>query len=158
MLCTKDGLKERDPTFTRSFAAAFPDKSAPIVVACKSGGDISQEPITIDPTTKRQVIPKGSSQYTDKSKSLSLYAIYELQQAGYTNLYHLDGGVTEWCVRGCEHVGDPFKFYFHPTIMAYVKKFHPETFDKINEGNALYAAVNDFMANSPISWMFDYYN
>jgi hypothetical protein len=42
--------------------------------------------------------------------------------------------------------------------MAYVKKFHPETFDKINEGNALYAAVNDFMANSPISWMFDYYN
>ena len=61
MLCTKDGLKERDPTFTRSFAAAFPDKSAPIVVACKSGGDISQEPITIDPTTKRQVIPKGSS-------------------------------------------------------------------------------------------------
>ena len=177
MLCTKDGLKERDPTFTRSFAAAFPDKSAPIVVACKSGGDISQEPITIDPTTKRQVIPKGSSQYTDKSKSLSLYAIYELQQAGYTNLYHLDGGVTEWCVRGCEHVGDPFKFYFHPTIlpgilfqliavegivvrsnMAYVKKFHPETFDKINEGNALYAAVNDFMANSPINWMFDYYN
>jgi hypothetical protein len=42
--------------------------------------------------------------------------------------------------------------------MAYVKKFHPETFDKINEGNALYAAVNDFMANSPINWMFDYYN
>lgn len=41
-LCTKDGLKERDWHFTRSFEETFPDKSAPIVVGCKTGGDVSQ--------------------------------------------------------------------------------------------------------------------
>ena len=181
MLCTKDGLKERDWRFTRSFAERFPDKSAPIVVGCKTGGDISMEPIRIetDPSTgrTRQVIPEGSSQYGDKSKSNSLMAIYELQQAGYTNLYHLDGGVTKWCVDGERHQGDPYKFYFHPTIlpgilfqlimvegivvrsnMAYVKKFHPESYDQINNTNALYGIINDLIANSPINWMFDYYS
>ena len=73
-LCTKDGLKERDPTFSRSFREAFPDASAPIVVGCKTGGDIAQAPVTIDPVTKRQVFPEGSSQYTDKSRSNSLMA------------------------------------------------------------------------------------
>ena len=121
MLCTKDGLKQRDWRFTRSFAERFPDKSAPIIVGCKTGGDIAMEPIRIetDPTTgrTRQVIPEGSSQYGDKSKSNSLMAIYELQQAGYKNLYHLDGGVTKWCVDGETHQGDPHRFYFHPTIL-----------------------------------------
>ena len=110
----------RDWRFTRLFAERLPDKSAPIVVGCKTGGDIGMEPIRIetDPSTgrTRQVIPEGSSQYGDKSKSNSLMAIYELQQAGYTNLYHLDGGVTKWCVDGEQHQGDPYKFYFHPTI------------------------------------------
>ena len=68
-LCTKDGLKERDPTFSRSFREAFPDLNAPIIVVCKTGGDISQAPVTIDPVTKRQVFPEGSSQYADKSRS-----------------------------------------------------------------------------------------
>lgn len=181
LLCTKDGLKERDWRFTRSFAERFPDKSAPIVVGCKTGGDIGMEPIRIetDPSTgrTRQVIPEGSSQYGDRSKSNSLMAIYELQQAGYTNLYHLDGGVTKWCVDGERHQGDPYKFYFHPTIlpgilfqlimvegivvrsnMAYVKKFHPESYDQINNTNALYGIINDLIANSPINWMFDYYS
>ena len=181
MLCTKDGLKQRDWRFTRSFAERFPDKSAPIIVGCKTGGDIAMEPIRIetDPTTgrTRQVIPEGSSQYGDKSKSNSLMAIYELQQAGYKNLYHLDGGVTKWCVDGETHQGDPLRFYFHPTIlpgilfqlimvegivvrsnMAYVKKFHPENYDQINDTNALYGIINDFIANSPINWMFDYYS
>ena len=175
-LCTKDGLKERDWRFTRSFAEKFPDKSAPIVVGCKTGGDISQEPIKIDPVTKRQIIPEGSSQYSDKSRSNSLMAIYELQQAGYTNLYHLDGGVTKWCTDGEPHTGDPFAFYFHPTILpgilfqlimvegivvrsnlAYVKQFHPENYEQINANNAMYGAINDFVANSPINWIFDYY-
>ena len=59
MLCTKDGLKERDPAFTRSFARRFPDKSAPVIVGCKLGGDARAEPVTIDPVTKRQVFPEG---------------------------------------------------------------------------------------------------
>ena len=42
--------------------------------------------------------------------------------------------------------------------MAYVKKFHPESFDQINNTNALYGIINDFIANSPINWMFDYYS
>ena len=176
-LCTKDGLKERDWRFTRSFAEAFPDKSAPIIVGCKTGGDISAAPVTIDPVTKRQVFPEGSSQYTDKSRSNSLMAVYELAQAGYTNLYHLEGGVTKWCLDGETHQGDPNAFYFHPTILpgilfqlimvegivvrsnlAYVKKFHPENFETINANNAAYSMINDFVANSPINWMFDYYN
>lgn len=176
-LCTKDGLKERDWRFTRSFAEAFPDKSAPIIVGCKTGGDISAAPVTIDPVTKRQVFPEGSSQYTDKSRSNSLMATYELAQAGYTNLYHLEGGVTKWCLDGETHQGDPNAFYFHPTILpgilfqlimvegivvrsnlAYVKKFHPENFETINANNAAYSMINDFVANSPINWMFDYYN
>jgi len=45
----------------------------------------------VDPVTNRRVVPDGSSQYTDKSRSNSLMAVYELQQAGYTNLYHLQG-------------------------------------------------------------------
>jgi rhodanese-related sulfurtransferase len=177
MLCTKDGLKERDPAFTRSFARRFPDKSAPVIVGCKLGGDARAEPVTIDPVTKRQVFPEGSSQYSDKSKSNSLMAMYELRQAGYTNLYHLEGGVTRWCLDGEAHVGDPNAFYFHPTILpgilfqlimvegivvrsnlAYVKKFHPENFQQIEANNAAYAFINDLVANSPINWMFDYYN
>mmetsp|Transcript_1511 Transcript_1511/g.2353 ORF Transcript_1511/g.2353 Transcript_1511/m.2353 type:complete len:342 (+) Transcript_1511:84-1109(+) len=175
-LCTKDGLKERDWRFTRSFEETFPDKSAPIVVGCKTGGDVSQDPITVDPVTNRRVVPDGSSQYTDKSRSNSLMAVYELQQAGYTNLYHLQGGVTKWCTDGEAHIGNPSTFYFHPTILpgvlfqlimvegivvrsnlAYVKQFHPENFEQINSNNALYGAINDFVANSPINWMFDYY-
>jgi hypothetical protein len=41
-------------------------------VGCKTGGDIAQAPITVDPVTKRRVVPEGSSQYADKSRSLSL--------------------------------------------------------------------------------------
>ena len=176
-LCTKDGLKERDPTFTKSFEAQFPDKSAPIVVGCKAGGDITLDPVTIDPVTKRQVFPEGSSQYGDGSKSNSLMAVYELQQAGYTNVFHLEGGITEWCQQKLPHRGDSTKFYFHPTILpgmlfqlimvegivvrsnlAYVKKFHPENFETINQNNAAYGFINDLVANSPINWMFDYYS
>ena len=104
-------------------------------------------------------------------------AVYELAQAGYTNLYHLEGGVTKWCLDGETHQGDPNAFYFHPTILpgilfqlvmvegivvrsnlAYVKKFHPENFETINANNAAYSMINDVVANSPIDWMFDYYN
>jgi hypothetical protein len=42
--------------------------------------------------------------------------------------------------------------------MAYVKRFHPETFDQINANNAMYGMINDFIANSPVNWMFDYYS
>mmetsp|Transcript_189 Transcript_189/g.595 ORF Transcript_189/g.595 Transcript_189/m.595 type:complete len:335 (-) Transcript_189:151-1155(-) len=176
-LCTKDGLKERDPGFTSSFARKFPDRHAPIVVACKTGGDLSLAPVTVDPVTKRQVFPEGSSQYVDYSKSNSLMALYELQQAGYTNLFHLQGGVTNWCASGEPHRGDENAFYFHPTILpgilfqlimvegivvrsnlAYVKKFHPENFELINQSNQAYGMINDLVQNSPINWMFDYYS
>ena len=108
MLCTKDGLKERDWRFTRSFAERFPDKSAPIVVGCKTGGDIGMEPIRIetDPSTgrTRQVIPEEQPVRRQEQEQLA-DGDYELQQAGYTNLYHLDGGVTKWCVDGERHQG-----------------------------------------------------
>lgn len=87
-----------------------------------------------------------------------------------------DEGVTKWCTDGEAHIGNPSTFYFHPTILpgvlfqlimvegivvrsnlAYVKQFHPENFEQINSNNALYGAINDFVANSPINWMFDYY-
>ena len=42
--------------------------------------------------------------------------------------------------------------------LAYVKKFHPENFETINANNAAYSMINDVVANSPIDWMFDYYN
>jgi len=42
--------------------------------------------------------------------------------------------------------------------MAYVKRFHSETFDQINANNAMYGMINDFIANSPVNWMFDYYS
>jgi hypothetical protein len=147
------------------------------VVACKTGGDLSLAPVTVDPVTKRQVFPEGSSQYVDYSKSNSLMALYELQQAGYTNLFHLQGGVTNWCASGEPHRGDENAFYFHPTILpgilfqlimvegivvrsnlAYVKKFHPENFELINQSNQAYGMINDLVQNSPINWMFDYYS
>ena len=46
-LCTKDGFKERDVRYTRSFAEEFPDKATPIVVGCKTGGDISQAGLSL---------------------------------------------------------------------------------------------------------------
>ena len=33
----------------------------------------------------------------------------------------------------------------------------PENFETINANNAAYSMIND-VANSPIDWMFDYYN
>ena len=41
--------------------------------------------------------------------------------------------------------------------LAYVKQFHPENFDKISETNALYGVINDFVENSPLNWIFNYY-
>ena len=92
-------------------------------------------------------------------------------------MFHLEGGITEWCQQKLPHRGDSTKFYFHPTILpgilfqlimvegivvrsnlAYVKKFHPENFETINQNNAAYGFINDLVANSPINWMFDYYN
>ncbi|KAL8550983.1 hypothetical protein ACS0TY_000168 [Phlomoides rotata] len=69
---------EENPEFIQSVESKIP-KDAKIIVACSAGG-------TTRPT---QNLPEGS-------QSRSLIAAYLLVLNGYTNVYHLDGGLYSW--------------------------------------------------------------
>ncbi|CAA3003089.1 Hypothetical predicted protein [Olea europaea subsp. europaea] len=69
---------EENPEFIRSLESKI-DKSAKIIVACSAGG-------TMKPS---QNLPEGQ-------QSRSLIAAYLLVLNGYTNVYHLEGGLYNW--------------------------------------------------------------
>ncbi|XP_009361317.2 rhodanese-like domain-containing protein 14, chloroplastic [Pyrus x bretschneideri] len=69
---------EENPEFISSVESQL-DKKAKIIVACAAGG-------TMKPT---QNLPEGQ-------QSRSLIAAYLLVLNGYTNVFHLDGGLYAW--------------------------------------------------------------
>ena len=65
-------------------------KSDTIIVACTLGG-----------TLDTMIRVEGKKPFPDKDRtfgreSRSLKAAYELVQAGYKNVLHLEGGLNEW--------------------------------------------------------------
>ncbi|KAL7214035.1 hypothetical protein ACSBR1_026454 [Camellia fascicularis] len=73
---------EENPEFIQSVESKI-DKSSKIIVACASGG-------TMRPS---QSLPEGQ-------QSRSLIAAYVLVLNGYTNVYHLEGGLYAWFKEG----------------------------------------------------------
>ncbi|KAL0321582.1 UNVERIFIED_CONTAM: Rhodanese-like domain-containing protein 14, chloroplastic [Sesamum calycinum] len=73
---------EENPEFLQSVESKLP-KDAKIIVACSAGG-------TTKPT---QNLPEGQ-------QSRSLIAAYLLVLNGYTNVYHLEGGIYNWFKEG----------------------------------------------------------
>ncbi|KAI3712504.1 hypothetical protein L1987_71061 [Smallanthus sonchifolius] len=69
---------EENPEFLQSVESKL-DKTSKIIVACSSGG-------TMKPT---QNLPQGQ-------QSRSLIAAYLLVLNGYTNVFHLEGGLYQW--------------------------------------------------------------
>ncbi|XP_017243962.1 rhodanese-like domain-containing protein 14, chloroplastic [Daucus carota subsp. sativus] len=69
---------EENPEFIESVTSKL-DKSSKIIVACSTGG-------TMKPTMN---LPEGQ-------QSRSLIAAYLLVLNGYTNVYHLEGGLYTW--------------------------------------------------------------
>ncbi|KAL3521686.1 hypothetical protein ACH5RR_019835 [Cinchona calisaya] len=73
---------EENPEFLQSVESKI-DKNAKIIVACSSGG-------TMKPS---QSLPEGQ-------QSRSLIAAYMLVLNGYSNVYHLEGGLYTWFKEG----------------------------------------------------------
>ncbi|XP_022140894.1 rhodanese-like domain-containing protein 14, chloroplastic [Momordica charantia] len=79
---------EENPEFLQSVESKI-DKNAKIIVACSSGG-------TMKPT---QNLPEGQ-------QSRSLIAAYLLVLNGYTNVFHLEGGLYNWFKEGLPVVSE----------------------------------------------------
>ncbi|XP_031107218.1 rhodanese-like domain-containing protein 14, chloroplastic [Ipomoea triloba] len=79
---------EENPEFLQTVESKI-DKNAKIIVACSSGG-------TMKPT---QNLPEGQ-------QSRSLIAAYVLVLNGYTNVYHLEGGLYTWYKEGLPTVSE----------------------------------------------------
>nr|GMC62904.1 rhodanese-like domain-containing protein 14, chloroplastic [Ipomoea batatas] len=79
---------EENPEFLQTVESKI-DKDAKIIVACSSGG-------TMKPT---QNLPEGQ-------QSRSLIAAYVLVLNGYTNVYHLEGGLYTWYKEGLPTVSE----------------------------------------------------
>ncbi|TKY55955.1 Rhodanese domain-containing protein 14 [Spatholobus suberectus] len=79
---------EENPKFIQNVEAKI-DKSAKIIVACTSGG-------TLRPS---QNLPEGQ-------QSRSLIAAYLLVLNGYTNVFHLEGGLYTWFKEGLPTVSE----------------------------------------------------
>uniref|UniRef100_A0A5B7BP75 Rhodanese domain-containing protein n=1 Tax=Davidia involucrata TaxID=16924 RepID=A0A5B7BP75_DAVIN len=79
---------EENPEFMQSVESKI-DKNSKIIVACSSGG-------TMKPS---QNLPEGQ-------QSRSLIAAYLLVLNGYTNVYHLEGGLYMWIKEGLPAVSE----------------------------------------------------
>ncbi|KAJ1383087.1 Rhodanese-like domain [Sesbania bispinosa] len=79
---------EENPEFIPTVEAKL-DKNAKIIVACSSGG-------TMKPT---QNLPEGQ-------QSRSLIAAYLLVLNGYTNVFHLEGGLYAWFKEGLPSISE----------------------------------------------------
>jgi len=87
---------ERDPDFVKKVEAAVGNKRKKVIVMCTVGG-------TLD--TVVRVASTGKFTETDKDRSFgresrSLKACYELMKAGFSDIVHLRGGLSEWNYNG----------------------------------------------------------
>lgn len=88
-----DPVTERNQEFEAQAEAALGSKGAPVIVYCSRGGSLETETVRVTSIrTKR---------YNDPEKafgleSRSLKACYHLLEAGFTNVMHLKGGISQW--------------------------------------------------------------
>ncbi|KAL4854986.1 Rhodanese-like domain-containing protein 14 [Chlorella vulgaris] len=91
---------ERDPDFMDNFQKAVGNKRKPVIIACAVGG-------TLD-TIVRVASTGKSCKDPDRSfgrETRSLKACYELLNAGYSNVVHLKGGLSQWRYDGYPTAG-----------------------------------------------------
>ncbi|PSC68348.1 rhodanese-like domain-containing chloroplastic [Micractinium conductrix] len=86
---------ERDPDFLKNFEKAVKGKRQQVIIACAVGG-------TLDTMVR---VASTGKQCKDPDRSFgretrSLKACYELMQAGYSNVVHLQGGLSSWRYNG----------------------------------------------------------
>lgn len=80
---------ERNTRFQEAAEEALPDKGATIIVYCNRGGRLETG----------RMGRRGKFDDKDLSfgiESRSLKGCYELMEAGYTNVLHLNGGMSTW--------------------------------------------------------------
>ena len=87
---------ERNPNFVKTMEETVKSKRKKVIVMCTIGG-------TLD--TVVRVKSTGKKTETDKDRafgreSRSLKACYELMRAGYSDVVHLEGGLSEWRYQG----------------------------------------------------------
>lgn len=84
---------ERNPLFiNEALEAVRGDKAKKVVVMCSIGGTLQTFVERKGPKPKKFADPERMF----GRQSRSLKASYELQEAGFTNVYHLKDGVNDW--------------------------------------------------------------
>ncbi|KAG0573939.1 hypothetical protein KC19_VG223200 [Ceratodon purpureus] len=84
---------ERNPDFVATAVEAVNgDKSKQVIVYCSIGGTLQTFVERKGPKAKKFNDPERLF----GRQSRSLKAIYELQEAGFTNVLHMKGGLNEW--------------------------------------------------------------
>lgn len=84
---------ERNPLFIeQALKAVGGDKTKKVVVMCSIGGTLQTYVERKGPKAKKFADPERMF----GRQSRSLKAVYELQEAGFSNVYHLKDGVNEW--------------------------------------------------------------
>eukprot|EP00873_Tetraselmis_striata_P022142 jgi/Tetstr1/442406/TSEL_030532.t1 len=84
---------ERNPEFQQDAIATLP-KNKKIIVSCAIGGSL----VTTRTGNKGKVYKDPERAFGRESRSLK--ACYELYQAGYKNIVHLEGGIQQWRYQG----------------------------------------------------------
>lgn len=88
---------ERNPLFIdQALEAVGGDKTKKVVVTCSIGGTLQTYVERKGPKAKKFADPERMF----GRQSRSLKAAYELQEAGFTNVFHLKDGVNEWIHQG----------------------------------------------------------
>lgn len=92
-LMTNFSGTERNPLFiNQAMEAVRGDKTKKVVVMCSIGGTLQTFVERKGPKTKKFADPERMF----GRQSRSLKAAYTLQEAGFTNVYHLKDGVNQW--------------------------------------------------------------
>ena len=87
---------ERDPGFVENVRKLVPNKNTKVIVMCSIGGTLE----TVVKVASTGKVNKNDLDRTYGRESRSLKAIYELKRAGYKNVVHMEGGLSEWRYNG----------------------------------------------------------
>lgn len=87
---------ERDPDFVENVRKIAPNKNTKIIVMCSIGGTLE----TVIKVASTGKVNKNDLDRTYGRESRSLKAVYELKRAGYKNIVHMEGGLSDWRFNG----------------------------------------------------------
>ena len=82
---------ERNPNFGEDARRILGDEKRRIIVACQLGGSMETEVVS---ERKNKTFKDPEKAFGRESRSLK--AAYELIEEGYTNIAHLEGGISMW--------------------------------------------------------------